>query len=121
MESLVRTRVAGFSIEESLKLAEIEQLAAEKQLKDKVLPVEGCFSEYRAYQARPEADRFLYNGNSVYGHQAAPMKDSGENKPDEGEFIRMYDSKGTFIGVFAYDGANRSWKPKKMFYSGSQG
>ena len=120
MESLVRTRAAQFSIEESLKLSEIEQLAAENQLKDKVLPVDGCFSEYPAYQARPEADKFLYNGNSVYTCQAAPMEDSGESKPGEGEFIRMYDSKGTFIGVFAYDGANQCWKPKRMFYSGSR-
>ena len=118
MESLVRTRVAGFSIEESLKLSEIEQMAAEDQLKDKVLPVDGCFSEYPAYQARPEVDRFLYNGNSVYGHQAAPMEDSKESEADKAEFIRMYDSKGTFIGVFSYDGVNRNWKPKKMFYSG---
>lgn len=121
MESLVRTRVAGFSIEESLKLSEIERLAAEEQLGSKVLPVDGCFLEYPAYQAEPEANRFLYNGNSVYERQAAPMKDSRKSKPDEGELIRMYDSKGTFIGLFSYDGANQSWKPKKMFYSSSRG
>ena len=121
MESLVRTRVAGFSIEESLRLSEIERLAAENQLKDKVLPVDGCFSEYPAYQARPEADRFLYNGNSVYERQAAPMESSKGSETGEDKCIRMYDSKGTFIGVFAYDGANQRWKPKKMFYSGSRG
>lgn len=121
MESLLRTRVAQFSIEESLKLSEIEQLAAENQLKSKVLPVDGCFSEYPAYQARPEADRFLYNGNSVYERQAVPMKDSKESKAGENELIRMYDSKGTFIGVFSYDSVNRSWKPRKMFYSGARG
>ena len=121
MESLLRTRVAQFSIEESLKLAEIERLAAGNQLKDKVLSVDGCFSEYPAYQARPEADRFLYNGNSVYGRQAAPMGDSKEFRQDEAGLIRMYDSKGTFIGLFSYDGANQCWKPKKMFYSSSRG
>lgn len=118
MESLVRTRVAGFSIEDSLKLSEIERLAAENQLGSKVLPVDDCFSEYPAYQAKPEADRFLYNGNSVYTRQAVPMGDSKESKPDESELIRMYDSQGTFIGLFSYAGANHSWKPKKMFYSG---
>ena len=121
MESLLRTRVAQFSIEGSLKLSEIERLAAENQLMAKVLPVDGCFSEYPAYQAKPEADRFLYNGNSVYMRQVALMEDAKESKPDEGGLIRMYDSKGTFIGLFFYDGTSRSWKPKKMFYSGARG
>ena len=123
MESLVRTRVAQFDIEESLKLTEIEQLTAENQLRSKVLPVDSCFSEYPAYQARPEADRFLYNGNSVYARQAVPMGGSKESKSETGkaELIRMYDSKGTFIGLFSYDGVNRSWKPKKLFYSSLRG
>lgn len=116
MESLVRTHVAQFSIEESLKLAEIEQLAAAGQIMEKVLPVDGCFSEYPAFSTRPEADRFLYNGNNVYARQVANMEQNGE--AGTAELIRMYDSKGTFIGLFFFDGVNKSWKPKKMFYGG---
>lgn len=130
MESLLRIRAAGFSIEESLRLAEVEKLAAENLLQEKVFPVESCFSEYPAYQARPEADRFLYNGNSIYVHQALRLRErkedgaeagaSGAETPKEdgttAESVRMYDSKGTFIGLFFYDEANQSWKPRKMFY-----
>ncbi len=116
MESLVRTRVAQFSIKESLKLAEIEQLAAAGRIMEKVLPVDGCFSEYPAFCTRPEADRFLYNGNGVYARQAAPMEKNGE--AETADLVRMYDSKGTFIGLFFFDGVNKSWKPKKMFYGG---
>lgn len=116
MESLVRTHVAQFSIEESLKLTEIEQLAATGRIMEKVLPVDGCFFEYPAFGARPEADRFLYNGNSVHVHQAVSMEQNGE--AGTAELIRMYDSKGTFIGLFFFDGVNKSWKPKKMFYGG---
>lgn len=114
MESLVRTRVAQFSIEESLKLSQIEGLVAEDKFMEKVLPVDRCFSKYPAYQAKPEADRFLYNGNGVYVKQTAPM---GETAGQAG-LIRMYDSKGVFIGVFYRDSASSSWKPKKMFYNG---
>lgn len=114
MESLIRTRVAQFSIEESLKLSQIEELVAEDKFMEKVLPVDSCFSEYPAYQAKPEADRFLYNGNGVYVRQAAPMEETA----GQAGLIRMYDSKGVFIGVFYLDSANGSWKPKKMFYGG---
>lgn len=116
MESLVRTHVAQFSIEESLKLTEIEQLAATGRIMEKVLPVDGCFFEYPAFGTRPEADRFLYNGNSVHVHQAVSMEQNGE--AETAELVRMYDSKGSFIGLFFFDGANKSWKPKKMFYGG---
>ena len=110
MEALVRTRVAQFSMEESLKLTEIEQLAATGQIMEKVLPVDGCFSEYPAFCTRPEADRFLYNGNSVYTRQAAAMEQNGE--AETADLVRMYDSKGIFIGLFFFDGVNKSWKPK---------
>lgn len=116
MEALVRTRVAQFSIEESLKLAEIEQLAATGQITEKVLPVDGCFFEYPAFCTRPEADRFLYNGNSVYARQVTKMDQNGE--AETADLVRMYDSEGTFIGLFFFDGVNKSWKPKKMFYGG---
>lgn len=113
MESLIRTRVAGFSIEESLKLSEIEKLVAEGSFSEKVLPVDGCFSDYPACQAKPEADRFLYNGNRVLAHRVVPEKGFLEE-----QLVRMYDSKGVFIGVFSCDAKNGSWKPKKMFYGG---
>lgn len=134
MESLIRTRVARFFIEESLTLAEIAQLAATGQIMEKVQPIDGCFLEYPAFQSLPEADRFLYNGNGIYERQAvlagpdgmagpdvepgADGKIKADRKAGDGEFVRMYDSKGVFIGLFFYDGANKSWKPKKMFYGG---
>lgn len=118
MESLVRTRAARFSIEESLKLAEIEKLAAEGRIMEKVLPIDSCFSEYPAYQAKPEADRFLYNGNSIYTRQAGSMEESYGIQADTQELFRMYDSKGVFVGLFFYDSKSSSFKPKKMFYGG---
>lgn len=132
MESLIRTRAAQFKIEESLKLTEIEQLAAEGRIMEKVLPVDSCFSAYPAYQAKPEADRFLYNGNSVYTHQAVPMKKQAQSikeqavpakefsgrQEDTQKLLRMYDSRGVFIGLFFYDKDSHSFKPKRMFYGG---
>ncbi len=139
MESLIRTRVAQFSIEESLRLSQIEKLVDEGKFMERVLPVDSCFSVCPAYQAKPEADRFLYNGNGIYGSQAALVegrktigeKEAKGNRPlglqteaDREDtpvlagLIRMYDSKGVFIGLFYYDSANNSWKPKKMFYGG---
>lgn len=112
MESLIRTRVSNFTIEESLKLSEIEELVAKDCFWDKVQTVEACFLQYPICKAKPEADRFLYNGNQIFAHQGVL-----ENATlDLVDVVRMHDSKDTFIGLFSFDKKNKSWKPKKMFY-----
>ena len=46
MEQLTRTRAAGFRIEDSLKLDEIEALAGEGRIAERIVPVEAALSDY---------------------------------------------------------------------------
>ncbi len=65
MEKLLRVMAAGFRVEDSLRLAEIERLRDEGSLEDRIVPVERMLAVYPAARIRPEADRAAYNGNPL--------------------------------------------------------
>lgn len=104
MESLLRTRVGRFRLEESLKLDEIEELVRSGTFENAVTPVDAVFAEYPTITADISQDRLLHNGNAVSAQYA-------------GQTVRMYDSLGQFIGLYAAYEDKSGYKPLKMFYS----
>ena len=113
MESLIRTRVAGFELEDSLKLSDIERLKAEGTLEEYIVPIDTVFEEYPAVFTKPEFDRLVHNGNSCYLNQIA-----GNGITADGP-VRVYDSACQFIGVYEVDGESRMLKPRKVFLGGN--
>ena len=107
MESLVRTRVGRFRLEDSLTLAQAEELYRQGQLASRVYSVEEMFMNLEAVSGKTEGDRLLWNGNPL----DLPL---AEGAPAEGE-VRMYDSKGTFIGIYRYQKEKERYFPVKMF------
>lgn len=109
MEKLIRTQVERFSIGDSLRLQEVEQLAASGRLEERVLPVEAMFDQYLAFRSEDgELDRRLHNGNS-FGEEFCMIKGG------DASCLRVYDSAGRFIGLYEYRAEKKDWKPKKMF------
>ena len=102
MESLVRTRVGRFTLEDSMTLSQIQEC----ENLDFVHPVEEMFAELPSVQAGENLDKVLYNGNSFFLEQ---------NLPD-GTKARIYSSKNEFIGIYRYDEKNRQFHIVKMFY-----
>lgn len=120
MESLVRTQAAGFSIEDSMTLAQIEERAAAGTLMEKILPVETCFQELSVRKTKKAFDRLLYNGNPILESQLEKAESLEKAElPKQGVFVRMQDSGGRFIGLYKTEDGVR-WKPEKMFYGGSE-
>lgn len=115
METLKRTRVSIFSIENSLKLDEISSIMnSDGDIQDYIISVEKIFEDYPAVKTKEAFDRLLYNGNSV----ALKMLDTiSEIAVKDGNKVRMYDSRGTFIGIFYYNKRENSMKCDKMFYT----
>ena len=111
MESLLRTRVGKFELQDSHRLEEIAGLQESGSLGSVLVPVDAMFSEQKAVLLLPEYDRLAYNGNVI--------PKSGI-KTDlhfaDGEQVRIYDSKNTFTGIFRYSGRPGSFRPEKMFY-----
>ena len=108
MEKLVRTKTGRFSMEEALTLSQVEKMAGEGTIAEKVIGLETVLAEYPAVHSLMEADRLLENGNSV------KEKDTADPLITEG-WVRMYTSRDWFVGIYAWEPKRRRYSPVKMF------
>lgn len=119
MESLVRTRVDRFGIRESLRLSEIERLRDLGELDRYVWPVDAVFAGLPGLVMLPAGDRLVHNGNP-FGPEFAEAEPKAEEKaPKAGGNVRVYDSKGEFIGIYRYEEKKGRYQPQKIFLGGS--
>ncbi|MCD8250156.1 MAG: tRNA pseudouridine(55) synthase TruB [Lachnospiraceae bacterium] len=108
MESLKRTRVGEFRLEDSLKLTDVERLRDEDRLDEAVVPVDRIFVDLPGLKLHKEAAALGHNGNPFRPVQAQPVL--------EEERVRVYDDRGDFVGVYHYDAETGLYRPVKMFY-----
>ncbi|MFT3985640.1 MAG: tRNA pseudouridine(55) synthase TruB [Lachnospiraceae bacterium] len=108
MESLLRTRVGMFTLENSLRLREIEALMLQGSMEQALIQTDEVFDTYERIITKPETDCLLYNGNIFLESGASCL-------PEEREFVRVYDSKGVFAGIYEYEKSRGCFKPYKMF------
>lgn len=102
MESLVRTRVADFSIEDAVTLGDLERLFSEEpeEFQKKVAPVDSLFPAYPKKQILPEYSRQLFNGNIL---EERYLRDFGAEQNSEdtaGRQVLVYDQNGDFKAVY---------------------
>lgn len=109
MESLVRTRVSNFLIEDSITLEEIQRLKEQGKLEEKMISVDSLFEKFPEVCGVPNADGKLKNGNALSIDEVKTEVDFTE----ENRSVRMYMSGGTFVGIFHWNG--QVFKPEKMF------
>jgi tRNA pseudouridine55 synthase len=119
MESLLRTRVSEFCVEQAMTLSEIEE-HVKKQAKeippeqwdagtfDFIRSVDSVFLQYEKAIVKKEYNRLLYNGNRLEKKYFAEEHIS-ENP------LRIYDEEGRFIGIYEYSSQREDYKPVKVF------
>ena len=115
MESLLRTRVGQFGIEDAYTLDEIRTMKESEDLKaggtadqySFVRPLDAFYMDLPAMNVQESLDKAVFNGNS--------FRVRGSSSQTESELVRIYSSDGTFIGIYKKEG--RFMKPEKMFYS----
>lgn len=110
MAELVRTRVADFTLEDALTLAELEQAVTENRLEEYVKPVDYVFKHYKALVVREEFEKLLYNGNKIpvsCGYYEGDVVD--------GDKLRVYDAGKKFVGIYEYRAGEELLKPVKLF------
>ena len=110
MESLLRTSSGRFGIEGAKKLSEIEEFVKEGRLSEILIPVDEMFSSLPKAVLKESGEKPAYNGNALKRQMFSEI--SGGEK----EEIRVYDQKGQFIGVYAFDRGRSEYKIRKMFY-----
>lgn len=110
MEKLLRTKVGIFELKDTLKLAEIDQLAKEGLVEEKIISVDDLFDEYPKLWIKPAFDVVVHNGNRV------EKRMFGEKLETNMERLRVYDSENVFIGIYEFSKERKDYKPVKMFY-----
>ena len=111
MESLKRTRVADFSIEQALTLGEIEKKRDAGELEQILYPTDYVFRALEAVTVQKKYGKILYNGNRIAKEFFVTSPTS-----DETESVRIYDEEGRFIGIYRYDKRQENYKPVKIFW-----
>lgn len=112
MESLVRTRVADFKLEDAKTLGEIEELVSEQKIESILYPIDSVFMNLPEAVIRKEYNSLLYNGNKL---SESCCVDWDCN--NEGKRIRVYDEDMKFIGIYQHMQEERLLKLIKMFGS----
>ena len=112
MESLVRTRVGTFTLENSVPLSRIEELRDQDRLNEILIPVDAVFSDCPALHLNDYGHHLVCNGNPFPWKACAATVDRGTE-----EFFRVYGSDGEFMAVYRWDTARSRFFPVKMFYT----
>ena len=105
MESLLRTQVGIFRLEDARKIGEIQALSDAGRIEEILIAPDRFFYDCPEVRTKPEADVLVHNGNRVHDHDLIFEERIRET-------ARMYDSGGAFIGLFVKDGDGL--KPYKM-------
>lgn len=108
MKELIRTKVSRFRLQDSLTLAQIEQLREEGKLEPYILNVDEMFLEYGKVVVKEEFSKLIYNGNIF---KTQHLKEAEHITKQ----VRVYDAKGVFIAIYSYDNEQENFKPIKMF------
>lgn len=101
MESLIRTRVSTFRIEDAKTLDEIETLKQEGKLVELLVPIDAMFPFYPKITVKDDWKAFAKNGNPL---DLKMLKEACGQ--DEETQVRLYDESGKFIAIY-------QWKEKK--------
>ena len=114
MKSLLRTRVDRFTVGESRRLSEIEELMREGRISEALLPVDKVFSGYPEIRTNAAGDRLVHNGNP-FSEKEIGKAEGNFRQPSEA--VRVYDSYGSFVGLYRrhVDQGKDSYRPVKMF------
>lgn len=122
MESLLRTKVDQFSVEDALRLSEIEKMVGAEAkgtpsdswnagMFSFIQPIDTVFLQYPKATVLSRYDKVLYNGNRLSPEHFLDYRSEWEDGA-----IRVYDESGGFIGIYNFQKDRADYKPVKLFY-----
>ena len=117
MESLLRTRVGSFTLDQSIRLDEAEAIMKSDEpdrIRDYIMPVDSFFGDAPRATVKQEGLKALLNGNTV--KRSLTDLPRGKEKRD----VRMYGPDGQFCALYSYDPVRDELKNVKMFPAGSR-
>lgn len=111
MESLLRTKVADYTIENALRLSEIEELVKNNPVEawNFVGSVDSVFMHFSKVETLDKAKKLVENGNRI------PLSFIKDQREITQEKVRLYDADERFIGIYTYISDTMEYKPIKIF------
>ena len=114
MESLMRTRVSTFRIEDAKTLDEIETLKQEGKIAELLVPIDAMFPSYPKITVKDDWKAFAKNGNPL---DLKMLK--GACGQDEETQVRLYDESGKFIAITS--GKKKNTTSSRCFLTSKRG
>ncbi len=106
MKELLRIRVGDFTLETAITLREVERLAENGSIEERIYPVEDAFKDLPKLVVESSLDKKVDNGNSFFLRADKRI----------GNCIRVYKKDGTFIGIYKLDKESGQMKPEQLFF-----
>lgn len=113
MESLQRTRAGAFVSENAATLSEIERMAKDGSIMQKIVPVDAVFASFAKGIVKKEFRKRIDNGNFLLPEHIDIVE--GVFSQEQGSQYRIYNDENIFCGIFEYRRAENQLKPVKMF------
>lgn len=110
MEHLLRTRVGEFSLENCLRIEDLQEAKEAERLEDCLIQVDSLFENYPGLSFLTEYSKYADNGNRLAQHMVKKMP-----KIDDKAMVRIYNEEGVFYGIYQYEEKSRDFKPVKRF------
>lgn len=111
MEELTRTKVGRFELADSFNLQQVEEMKESGRLEEIIVPIDAMFSEYEPVTIKKEFAAFAYNGNLFM-----PKHICEKITLTDGKQVRVYDEKGSFIAIYAFQKEKWMFQIVKMFF-----
>lgn len=117
MQSLIRTRVGEFHLEDALTLSEIEEIRNQDNIQALYKPVESLFSNLKSFLVKEEFHKLLYNGNPMKLDflQEEISEEEQHSFEESQESVRIFDANHQFIGIYTWNQEKEQFKPVKLF------
>ncbi|MCL2397151.1 MAG: tRNA pseudouridine(55) synthase TruB [Defluviitaleaceae bacterium] len=109
MGELVRTKSGGFCLENSITLAQLEELTVAGQLQQNVISIESALAHFPKINISSHADKWLKNGNKI------PVGFVSCDKLQDGVEYLAFDASGSLAGIYVATGDGHI-KPKVVLF-----
>lgn len=109
MVSLLRSKAAGYILEDAHRLSEIAEITEAGQLSGILQPIEDVFLDLPDVCSKPDYDTALMNGSKL------PKEAFAKAMPHDGSSFRTYTSDGIFVGLYYYSAEDEICRVKKLF------
>lgn len=117
MESLIRTKVGQFYINDSLRLSEIESRVRDNSMNEIVYAIDSQFQDYPRVVVQRIYNKIIENGNPFSLIHITLNSDFNQDRIQKSDYrVRVYDEDDIFVGIFEYKSDRNMFWPVKMFY-----